>query len=466
MMAGPSQCSGRGEPDMGEESSQVAKLVEVSDAGGDGASGRAPAPPPPLGPPRGVQERIFYGWWIVFAGWGLMVIGGGVLFHSFGAYVKVLEEEFGWSRTELSLAFALQRVETGFLGPLHGWAVDRFGPRVIMLIGTVIFGVSLMAFSRIDSLLGFYLVFALIAIGSSLSSMLSVSTAIVKWFQQRRALALGVMSTGVAAGGLLTPAVVLALEGWGWRTTAVVSGCIVLTLGLPLSSLVRSRPSDSGRMPDGLPPAAAAAAAAVPEMNFTAREAMRTRAFWLLSLGHASGLLTVGAISVHLFVFVTGEFGVSSATAARLITLLTAMLVVGMMIGGVFGDRVNKRVIIVSAMFGHMAAMLLLAWSPTFWLVTVAVALQGMAWGARGPLTSALRADYFGAGSYGQIQGFSSLIVMTGMMFGPLIAGIMYDKQGTYAPAFLTLGVLAGLGSLCFLFATRPLPPASVLRRL
>ena len=123
---------------------------------------------------------------------------------------------------------------------------------------------------------------------------------------------------------------------------------------------------------------------------------MRTRAFWLLSLGHASGLLTVGAISVHLFVHVTDEFGVSPATAARLITLLTGMLVVGMLIGGVFGDRVNKRVIIVSAMFGHMTAMLLLAWSASFWLVTIGVAVQGVAWGARGPLTSALRADYFG----------------------------------------------------------------------
>ena len=443
----------------------MAKLVEVSDAGGNGASGRAPAPPPG-GPPRVVQERIFYGWWIVFAGFGLMVLGGGLLFHSFGAYVKVLEDEFGWSRTELSLAFALQRVETGFLGPIHGWAVDRYGPRLIMLIGVVIFGVALASFSLVDSLLGFYLVFALIAIGSSLSSMLSVSTAIVNWFKQRRALALGVMSTGVAAGGLFTPAVVWALEGWGWRTTSVVSGCIVLLLGLPLASLVRTRPRDHGRTPDGLPPAAAAAAAAMPETSFNAREAMRTRAFWLLSLGHASGLLTVGAISVHLFVYVTGEFGVSSATAARLITLLTAMLVVGMLVGGVFGDRTNKRVIIVSAMFGHMTAMLLLAWSPSFWLVTLAVAIQGMAWGARGPLTSALRADYFGPGSYGQIQGFSSLIVMMGMMLGPLIAGIIYDAQGTYALAFLLLGVTSALGSLCFVFATRPLPPASALRRL
>jgi len=452
-------------PGDGEESSRVAKVVEVADAGGNGASGDGPAMPP--GPPRFVRERIFYGWWIVFAGWGLMVVGGGLMFHAFGAYVKVLEEEFGWSRAELSLAFALQRVETGVLGPIHGWAVDRFGPRAIMLIGVVLFAIALAAFSLVNSLLGFYLVFALIAIGASLSSMLSVSVAVVNWFQRRRALALGVMSTGVAAGGLVTPVVVLALEGWGWRTTAVVSGALVLAIGLPLASLVRTRPGDHGRTPDGLPPAAAAAAAAaMPETSFTVREAMRTRAFWLLSLGHASGLVTVGAVSVHLFVYVTGDFGESSATAARLIALLTAMLVVGMLIGGVFGDRMNKRIIIVSAMFGHMTGMLLLAWSPSFWVLTVAVAVQGTAWGARGPLTSALRADYFGPGSYGQIQGFSSLIVMTGMMLGPMIAGIIYDTQGTYTPAFLLLAVLAGLGSLCFIFATRPRPPATALQRL
>ncbi|MYB41057.1 MAG: MFS transporter [Chloroflexi bacterium] len=443
----------------------MAKVVEVADAGGNGASGHGPGTPP--GPPRFVRERIFYGWWIVFAGWGLMVVGGGLMFHAFGAYVKVLEEEFGWSRAELSLAFALQRVETGVLGPIHGWAVDRFGPRLIMLIGVVLFALALAAFSLVNSLLGFYLVFALIAIGASLSSMLSVSVAVVNWFQRRRALALGVMSTGVAAGGLVTPAVVMALEGWGWRTTALVSGCVVLAIGLPLASLVRTRPGDHGRTPDGLPPAAAAAAAAaMPETSFTVREAMRTRAFWLLSLGHASGLVTVGAVSVHLFVYVTGDFGESSGTAARLIALLTAMLVVGMLIGGVFGDRMNKRIIIVSAMFGHMTGMLLLAWSPSFWVLTVAVAVQGTAWGARGPLTSALRADYFGPGSYGQIQGFSSLIVMTGMMLGPMIAGFIYDAQGTYTPAFLLLAVLAGLGSLCFIFATRPRPPATALQRL
>ena len=400
----------------------------------------------------------------MLAGFGVFTLSGGLLFHAFGAYVKVLEEEFGWSRTQLSIAFARQRVESGFLGPLQGWAVDRYGPRRVMWLGTTIFGLAFIAFSQVNSLLGFYVVFALIAIGSSLGSMLSISTAVVNWFQRRRALALGAMSTGVAVGGLLTPVVVWALEDWGWRTTAVVSGCIVLAVGLPLSSLVRHRPGDHGWTPDGLPPHRGGPAAGQPfqqAQSFTTREALRTRAFWLLSFGHAAGLLTVGALSVHLFVHVTDELDVSTATAAQLIALMTAMLVIGMLVAGVLGDRMNKQVILVAAMLGHMTAMLLLAAASVLWLVTVAVALQGLAWGARGPLTSALRAEYFGPASFGKIMGFSSLIIMSGMMFGPLIAGLVYDSTGTYRPAFIGLAAAAGLGSLCFVFATRPRSPTA-----
>ena len=324
--------------------------------------------PPPPEPPALRRRRIFYGWWIVLAGFGIMALGGTLLFHAFGAYVKVLEEEFGWSRTQLSIAFALQRVETGFLGPLQGWAVDRYGPRRVMWVGITLFGLAFMAFSQVNSLLGFYLVFALIAIGSSLGSMLSISVAIVSWFRRKRALALSVMLTGLAVGGLLQPAVVAAIDGWGWRTTAFVSGLIVLGVGLPLASLVRHRPEDHGWTPDGDAPAdeqrgdGRAAAAREPEVSFTAREAMRTRAFWLISLGHAAGLLTVGAISVHLFVHVTEELDISSGGAARLISLMTAMLVTGMLIGGALGDRIDKRVILVFAMLGHAGAMLLLRW--------------------------------------------------------------------------------------------------------
>ena len=90
-------------------------------------------------------SRIFYGWWIVSAGFIINTVNGGFVFHAFGAYVVLLEDDFGWNRTAFAFAFALQRVESGLLGPIEGWAIDRFGPRRVMMTGIVIFALG---FSR------------------------------------------------------------------------------------------------------------------------------------------------------------------------------------------------------------------------------------------------------------------------------------------------------------------------------
>lgn len=412
-------------------------------------------------------KTIFYGWIIVAAGYGIFLLGGGLLFHAFGAYVTLLEDEFGWTRTELSIAFSMQRVETGFLGPIQGWMVDRYGPRRVMVVGLALFGLSFIAFSQIHSLLMFYVVFVLMATGQSLGSMLSLSVSLVSWFRRRRGLALGLVGTGMATGGLLQPIVVAGLEGWGWRTMAFVSGVIILGVGLPLASLVRHTPAEMGLRPDGdverVPEPGAegdgTGHADADEPNFTVREAMRTRSFWLLSVGHAAGLMTVGAMLVHFVPHVTEALDISLSVAARLVMLMTATLVVGMVGAGWLGDRIDKRLIIIVAMIMHLVAMLVLAFVSSLILVAAAAALQGLAWGARGPLTQALRADYFGTASFGKIMGFSAMIIMMGMTIGPLVSGIIYDATGSYTPAFLSMAGVVALGTLCFVFATPPLAP-------
>ena len=419
---------------------------------------------------RSGGTRVFYGWWIVAAGFGLFALGGGLLLHAFGTYVKLLEADFGWSRTQLSVAFSMQRIESGFLGPVQGWMVDRYGPRAVMTIGVGLFGLGFIAFSFVDSLLWFYVAFVVMATGQSFSSMLSLSAALVSFFRRRRGLALGIVGTGMATGGLLQPVVAAALETWGWRTVAFASGALILVAGWPLARLVRHRPEDMGLLPDGATPSAASADGAEegepppdPEVSFTTREAMRTRTFWLLSLGHAAGLMTVGAMLVHFVPHVTDQLGVSLGVAARMVTLQTAMLVIGMVAAGWLGDRIDKRAIIIGAMFLHLAAMLLLAAASALALLALAAGLQGLAWGARGPLTQALRADYFGTAAFGKIMGVSSLIIMMGMTIGPLVAGGIYDLTGNYGPAFVFLAAVVAFGTVCFLFATRPAPPAAAL---
>ena len=170
--------------------------------------------------------------------------------------------------------------------------------------------------------------------------------------------------------------------------------------------------------------------------------------------------MTVGAMLVHFVPHVTEELDISLGSAAQMVTLMTAMLVIGMVSAGWLGDRLDKRLIIVTAMFGHLAAMLLMAWASAVLLVALAAAIQGVSWGARGPLTQALRADYFGTASFGKIMGFSSLIIMMGMTIGPLAAGGIYDLTGSYTPAFVSMAILVGLGSLCFIFSNKPEPPS------
>src|SRR5919106_6068470 len=150
--------------------------------------------------PRG---RVFYGWWIVAAGFGIEALIGALMFHAYGAYVVLLREEFGWSKTLLSGAFAMARAESGIFGPLQGWMTDRFGPRVLIRVGMTIFGVGFILFSFVNSPVTFFLTFFMMAVGSSLGGYLPIGVAIVSWFRRRRALALSISSCGMSAGGIL-----------------------------------------------------------------------------------------------------------------------------------------------------------------------------------------------------------------------------------------------------------------------
>jgi len=404
------------------------------------------------------MPRVFYGWWMVAAGFGLEFLIGALMFHAYGAYAVLLREEFGWSKTLVSAAFSMARAESGILGPIQGWLTDRFGPRALIRTGMVVFALGLLFFSRIDGAVGFFVAFFMMAVGTSLGGYLPISVAIVTWFRRRRALALSVSGMGMALGGLLTPIVVAALTRFGWRSTALVSGLLVLVVGLLLAQLMRHPPETYGLRPDGDPRPAPEAAAARPldPRSYTAREAMATRAFWYISLGHAAALLVVSAVMVHMVIHVTERLGYSLQQAGAVVALLTVMQLTGQLTGGWLGDRFSKRWICAGCMLGHAAALLILGLATAFWMVLAFAVLHGLSWGMRGPLMAAIRADYFGSGSFGMISGVSSMVIMFGMMLGPLVAGILADRTGSYVPGFSVLAALAAAGSVAFVRARRP----------
>ena len=280
---------------------------------------------------------------------------------------------------------------------------------------------------------------------------------------------MGFAMTGMGVGGLLVPVLAWFLDAYGWRAVAFYSGVIIIVIGLPVAQLMRRRPEDHGYLPDGAVPIGRSSGATSADRStrsvitgYSAREAMRTRAFWLLAIGHASALLVVGAVMVHLVPHIHDEVGLSLRTAGMVVAVMTAMDITGRLVGGILGDRINKRIGVMACMAGHSLGLLALAFATNLPMVLLFSVVHGLAWGARGPMLMSIRADYFGRASYGTIMGFSSLIMMMGMTLGPIFAGVMADQFGDYRIGFIVLAGLAGLGSIAFMFARKPAEPAAV----
>jgi sugar phosphate permease len=410
------------------------------------------------------MKRIFHGWWMVAAGCAMQFVQSSMLLQSFGAYVAVLRDDRGWSKTELAGAAALHQVEAAILGPVLGWFIDRFGPQGVIRAGVLTFGAGFMLLSYTESLLGFYAAFLVLALGASLCGFFPLNVALIHWFERKRARALSSMQFGLALGGLAVPAVAWALGAYGWRATAFASGLIIIATGLPLSFVIRRRPEDYGEVVDGGPPPAKDAerrpGAPGPERDFTAREAIRTPAFWLLSFGHGSALFVVSAVNVHAVTHMKEGLGYSIETAALFIMLQTACQLGGIAIGWLVGDRYDKRMIAATCMVLHMAGLLFLTYALNTAMVVAFAVLHGTAWGLRGPFMQALRADYFGRSAIGLILGLSFAIIVIGQIGGGMIAGVLADLTGNYRAGFTVVALLAGVGSLFFVLAKRPRLPA------
>ena len=379
--------------------------------------------------------------------------------HSYGAYTLHLQEEFGWSMSVLSLAFAITRLESGLLGPIQGWLVDKYGPRLIAIVGTLIFSIGFLYFGFVNSIPSYFVAFVLIALGSSLGGFATLMVSIVSWFEKHRAKAIAWSQLGFSLGGLCVPLVAFGLETLGWRSMAFLSGGAILIIGLPLVSLIRHSPAEYGEKPDGLTTSSHIVedeSSAEQNRSFSWQEAMREPSFWLISVGHALSLLTVSSMLAHLIPHLVRGMNYSLIEAGYAFALMTGVQMVGLILGGILGDRYNKRFICVLCMVGHCVGLFCVTFATNVtWVIAFAV-FHGLAWGIRGPLMVALRADYFGPKSFGTIMGVSSLIVMIGMTIGPIACGLLFDQFGNYQLAFTIMALCSLSGSLCFWFAKPP----------
>lgn len=370
-----------------------------------------------------------------------------------GAFFLPIAREFDTTRASISWAFSAIRLEGGLTGPLEGFLIDRFGPRRMMLVGWVIFGFGFLFLSVVQSLPQFFAAFLIAAFGSSLAGFLPISTTVVNWFSRWRGTALGIVLAGNSLGGLFVPLMVLAILTFGWRPTAAGMGVFVILTGIPLSLVMRRRPEDYGMLPDGDQPEpesrdngddssdVSSSSSETQEQDLSVRQALRTSPFWFLAFAHSGALTAWSAVAVHLIPALV-DTGMSETQAGAIFAVQSIVASASRLGGGFLGDKIGIKQVLVAAYICQALALIILAFASTPFHAVLFAIFMGMGFGARGPLTTALRGNLFGRKNYATISGAMEPLTMLGSVIAPVLAGVTYDIQHSYTVAFLAIAVV------------------------
>ena len=382
---------------------------------------------------------MFYGWWIVIIGCVLDAVKGGTYHSGFTLYFLPVLTELNLSRAATSVPFALARLEAAIEGPIVGYLVDRFDVRIILAVGVVVTGLGFVLLSFADSYLFFTLVFiGPVSIGFQTFNHATIA-AVNHWFRRKRGLAMSVVQTGQAIGGVaIFPLVAFAVLTLGWRAAAFLSGIGVLVL-LPLVFFMRRSPEGMGLLPDGDRPAEhdplAGSQRPGDPHEYTAKEALRTPTFWLLATFHALRNVPWAGVTVHLVPLLVWK-GLDETTAAFFVGLTAFCTVIARPLTGWLGDRQSKRMIGTLGVFLGALGLLALTYGNSLLLLVLFAVLYAFGDGINS-VTWALTGDLFGRTNFAVIRGWIGMFQSLISMPAAVLTGFVYDRTQSYTYALL-----------------------------
>jgi MFS family permease len=425
------------------------------------------------------MKKIFYGWWIVLATALICLLGYGTWLYSFGVFFKPMAAEFGWTRAMTAGAYSLRSIEGGIASPVVGWAVDKYGGRIVILLGAIVSGLSFALMPLVDSLLGFYLIYGvLLSAGMSAMLYLPAWTVIARWFRRRLSLALAVLSLGAGFGGLIcAPSAHFLIEHFGWRSAFVILGVVIWVVCIPLALVVRNNPKELELLPDGDTPDDACetgsdaspeprteTAAPPPPTDYTLKQALKSGPFWTLSLAFFFFGLAHSTVTVHTVPALT-DAGIPGDAAALAFGMVILVSIIGRLSFGYLGDHLTKRYLFMVAFALMGMGVLVLMNARTMRMVYLFIFLFGVGFGGTVPLMPAIRAEYFGRSALGKIQGFMNPIMMFAGALGPILSGYFFDVTGSYRIPFMITGLLTFCAAAAILFARPSAPRPEITTR-
>ena len=416
---------------------------------------------------RGQRKgRIFYGYYLLAVTFLFLVLFNGSGVFAFSLFVRPLEASLGWGRGQVMAGFTVYYAMVGIASPVVGRFVDRYGARPVIPVGAVMIGLGFVIVSRMSDLYLFYLGYVIIGTGAAAIGPVPCSAVISNWFKRKRGTAVGLMSAGIGAGGVVVaPFIGYMLSHFDWRTAYLSLGVVVMVLTIPLAlGVIRTRPSEMGLYPDGdkapIGDTDDPQRATDERQSFTLRQAQRTPTFWLIAVAFfCYAFASMGALQAS--VPFLEDIGYPTAIAASALGALGFGSAVGKILFGWLCDRMqpNRAFAIGTTVLlaGVLVLLTVRADSPLALIWTYAL-LLGLGAGAWLPTLSMLASTTFGLRFYGAVFGALNLCLSFGTASGPLFSGMMHDATDSYHTTFTIFAVLLAVAIPVILLVKHPKP--------
>ncbi len=416
-------------------------------------------------------KGVYFGWYTVLAGAIISCWGYGSWYYGMSALFKPLIAEYGWTRAQLSAAFSMRSIEGGLEGPIGGMLIDKYGPRKITIISTIIASVGLILVLFVKDIWQFVIVWGfVVSLGFNLGLYDTVNAAVAKWFIKKRGRALSLVTIG---GGLGAP-VIVPIMTWiilnhGWRAALIFVAITTLLICLPLAWFwIKDQPPEHyGLLPDGdtvvkrSDEELEAGIEYHEEYEFTPKEAMKTSSFWFMLIAFALSAGITAAVTMHQMPYLE-DIGIDTMAAAGILGLMATMSLPGRVVFAWVGDKWGERTALLIGYFFKMVGVLVWTSATSMGQILLFVVIYGIGYGGTIPVSSSLRASYFGRKAYATITGISTLFTALTNIAYPIFAGWTYDVSGSYNQAFLIIAGLQALAMVFMFFAKKPKPPNTV----
>jgi MFS family permease len=363
----------------------------------------------------------------------------GLALYGLPFYYDFMVRDFGWSRTQVTSGNGLSKLLIGPLfGFFAGWAVDRFGPKKLMIAGILMASAALVGLGRMSSLSMFYAFYLFNALGYVCGGPLPNQVLLAQWFEKSRGKAMGLAYLGIGVGGAVVPLV----SNWlvprlGWHSALQALGVLILVVALPMALFVKSPMGAQSRRIEPPPP-----------IGFV----LKSRYFYLLAVGSMCSIGAIGGTNQHLKLFLTVDHAFSQGDAARIASTVLGFSLLGRLLMGWLADRIPKKyvMLLIYCLIALSIPLLFASANPI--ALNLFAVVFGIGLGGDYMIIPLMGAELFGVRVLGRLMGIVLTADGVAEALSPMLVGYLRDRTGTYLVAFCALIAMGAVGAIAVAF--------------